>query len=203
MLQDASTNHSLFEDVQALCLGILMLTLGLIVYASAGVFTGGLAGLALILDFTSLAQFGVAFWLLNLPFYLLALARLGWRFTLRMAIAVTLVSAVAYFAAAWITISEIHPAFGSVSGGVLCGTGIILLLRHNFSVGGINVLAHFLQERRLVRAGVSQLVFDVALFVGACFVLPMEQVGWSLLGAMIMNLTIAVNHRPGRYMGVS
>lgn len=33
--------------------------------------------------------------------------------------------------------------------------------------------------------------------------LPLERVGLSVLGAVALNLIIALNHKPGRYMGVS
>ena len=28
------------------------------------------------------------------------------------------------------------------------------------------------------------------------------QIAWSVLGAVVLNLTLAINHRPGRYMNV-
>ncbi len=47
----------------------------------------------------------------------------------------------------------------------------------------------------------------MAMLIGTLFValalLPMDRVGLSVLGAVALNLIIALNHKPGRYMGVS
>lgn len=203
MLRSADERHAWYEDLQALAAGVVMMTLGVVIYVKATLLTGGLAGLALLLQFSELSDFAIAFFALNTPFYILALMRMGWSFTLRTIGAVTLISALARLTPDWLTIAQVHPAYAAIAGGALFGTGVVLLLRHKFSVGGINVLAQFLQERGVIRAGYAQLIFDVALFAGAFFILPAERVAWSLLGAVVMNLVIAINHRPGRYMGLS
>ena len=203
MLEQAKAHHSWYEDAQALVAGVVLLTLGVVIYVKATLLTGGLAGLSLLAEFAGFSDFGTAFFVLNLPFYGLALLRMGWRFTLRTVLAVTLISLFARLTPIWVQLDHVHPAYAAVGGGVMTGAGIILMLRHNFSAGGVNVLAHFLQERNIIRAGYAQLIFDLMLFASAFFVLPPERVGWSVLGAVVMNMTIAINHRPGRYMGVS
>ena len=203
MLEQAKAHHSWYEDAQALVAGVVLLTLGVVIYVKATLLTGGLAGLSLLAEFAGFSDFGTAFFVLNLPFYGLALMRMGWRFTLRTVLAVTLISLFARLTPIWVQLDYVHPAYAAVGGGAMTGAGIILMLRHNFSAGGVNVLAHFLQERKIIRAGYAQLIFDLMLFASAFFVLPPERVGWSVLGAVVMNMTIAINHRPGRYMGVS
>jgi len=46
-----------------------------------------------------------------------------------------------------------------------------------------------------------QLGFDAVLFAAAFLVLDPVMVGLSLLGAVVVNLIIAVNHRRDRYIG--
>ena len=60
-----------------------------------------------------------------------------------------------------------------------------------------------LQERRGWRAGYVQLGFDALVMLAACAVLDPRQVGLSMFGALVVNLIVAMNHRPGRYLGVS
>ena len=50
------------------------------------------------------------------------------------------------------------------------------------------------------RAGWVQLIFDAFIFTIALFMLDSSAVAWSFLGALMANLTIAINHRRDRYI---
>ena len=62
------------------------------------------------------------------------------------------------------------------------------------------MLALFLQERFGVQAGWTQLAFDTALFLYAFAILDWDLVVWSLVGAVVVNAIVAVNHRQDRYI---
>jgi len=47
-----------------------------------------------------------------------------------------------------------------------------------------------------------QMACDALILLVALWLLPPLQVLLSLLGALALNMVIAVNHRSGRYMGV-
>ena len=77
---------------------------------------------------------------------------------------------------------------------------MIILFRHGASLGGLNIVVHWLQERFGWRAGYLQLAIDAAIIAAALALVPVERILVSLLGAAVLNLTLAINHRPGRYM---
>jgi uncharacterized membrane-anchored protein YitT (DUF2179 family) len=52
-----------------------------------------------------------------------------------------------------------------------------------------------------VRAGVFQMVIDSLVVIASLFVVPPVTVLHSVVGAVALNLVLAVNHRPGRYLG--
>jgi uncharacterized membrane-anchored protein YitT (DUF2179 family) len=79
------------------------------------------------------------------------------------------------------------------------GAGMLMLFRHQSSLGGFNVVALMLQERRGWRAGWVQLAMDAAVLVAALAIATPERVGWSVVAALATNLALAINHRPGRY----
>ena len=83
------------------------------------------------------------------------------------------------------------------------GLGLLALFRHRTGLGGVNILALYLQETHGIRAGWFQLGIDALILLGALFLLPWDKVLVSLLGAAVLNLILAINHKPGRYMGVS
>ena len=88
-------------------------------------------------------------------------------------------------------------------GGGLTGTGLLMLFRHRTGLGGVTILAIYLQEDFGVRAGYFQLAVDLAILAAAFFVLSPDRLLLSVVGAAIVNLILAINHKPGRYLGVT
>lgn len=195
--------HRLYEDLLALPLGTLMISIGIVLFAKATVLTGGVAGLALLLQFATGADFSILFFVINLPFYWLAVIRMGWAFTLRTVAAVALISLFVWATPAWLRIEAIAPLYAACAGGAAMGLGLLALARHRTAIGGVNILALYLQERHGVRAGWVQLGIDAAIFAAALFVLPLDKVAMSLVGTIVINAILAMNHKPGRYMAIS
>lgn len=196
------TRHSVIEDVQALLAGTLFVALGLTMYGHAGLITGGVAGAGFVLGYATGLPFGLLFFVLNLPFYWLAWRRLGPAFTLKTFVAVALVSLATWFAPRVVSFDRLHPVVAALAGGVLIGFGLLALLRHRASVGGINILAQYLQERHGLSAGKVQLAIDGVIVLAAVFVLPPERLALSVLGVVAMSGILVMNHKPGRYLGV-
>lgn len=195
--------HRAYEDLMAMLLGTLMVALGVHLYSEAMLLTGSTAGMAFLVQYASGWRFGTVFFLINLPFYWLAIRRMGWNFTLRTFVAIALVSLFSELTSRWIHIAGLAPAYAALMGGSLIGIGMLVLFRHRTSLGGINILALYLQERRGWRAGYVQLAVDGVILLVACSMLPLDKVALSVLGALSLNLIVALNHKPGRYMGVS
>ena len=195
--------HPLWEDALALLTGTALVALGIAFYSHAGLLTGGTVGLAFLLKYLAGWSFGPVFFLLNLPFYALAIWRMGWKFTLRTVCAVGLVSLFAELTPQWVRFAELNVVYAAVFGGFAIGIGLLILFRHRASLGGVNILALFLQERFGLRAGTFQMGIDALIVMAAVFVVPVDKVLLSVLGAVALNLVLAINHRVDRYMGVS
>jgi uncharacterized membrane-anchored protein YitT (DUF2179 family) len=194
--------HTAFEDVQALVTGTLLVALGVAMFQHAGLLTGGTAGIAFLIHYATGWSFGLVFFAVNLPFYGLALRQLGLSFTLKTFAAVALLSLATEALPRLLGFAQLDPAFAAVMGGCLIGVGLLVLFRHRASLGGLNVLVLWLQARRGWRAGTLQLGIDCTILLAAFVVLPPQQALLSLLGAVALNLVVAINHRPGRYLGV-
>jgi uncharacterized membrane-anchored protein YitT (DUF2179 family) len=192
--------HSLFEDAQAFVLGAAMCALGVEFLRANGLVTGQTAGLAVLLSYVTPWTFGAVFFVVNLPFWVLALLRMGPRFTVKSVIAVALLAAFSDLLPRVLEIGRVEPAVGALLAGGCIGLGLIVLFRHGASLGGVGVLALWLQETTGVRAGWVQLAFDACLFAAAFAVLDPLLALWSLLGAAVVNLIVAVNHRRDRYI---
>jgi uncharacterized membrane-anchored protein YitT (DUF2179 family) len=197
---DEAPRHSLFDDVQALVTGTLFVALGLVLFRQAGLMTGGTAGIALLLNHATGWRFGVLLFLVNLPFYVLAWQRMGRRFVAKTVAAVTLLAWLSEVLPEWLQVSWVAPVFAALGGGLLVGAGFIILFRHRASLGGLNVLVLWLQQRFGWRAGYVQAGIDSLIVLAALPWLDATRLALSVLAAVAMNFALAVNHRPGRYV---
>jgi uncharacterized membrane-anchored protein YitT (DUF2179 family) len=203
MSSAATTNaHSIIEDILAIVTGTLLVSLGVALFKQAGLFTGGTAGISFLMHYATGISFGVIFFLINLPFYWFAWKRLGWRFTIKTFCAVALVSIFSDLHSQMLQLGDIPALYSALIGSSVMGVGFIVLFRHQASLGGFNILALYLQEKYGIRAGKLQMFLDVLILLASISVVNFKIVLISILGAIILNLAIMLNHRPGRYMAV-
>jgi uncharacterized membrane-anchored protein YitT (DUF2179 family) len=200
---DPASRHSLLEDVLAIFTGTVLVSLGISMFSQVGLLTGGTAGLAFLLHYASGVSFGWAFFLLNLPFYWLAWRRMGPGFTIKTFCAVGLVALFSGLHPKLIQLQGLTPFYVALIGGAMMGTGFIVLFRHKASLGGINILALYLQERHGFRAGKLQMGLDLLILAASLWLVSIPALIASVLGALMLNLAITLNHRPGRYMAMS
>jgi uncharacterized membrane-anchored protein YitT (DUF2179 family) len=194
---------TLQDDVQGLVTGTLFVALGVFLMKCAGLVPGGLVGVALLLHYATHWDFGAVLFAVNLPFYLLAWTRMGRTFTLRTALAVTLLSVVSWWLPHAIHVQQIDGPLAAVLGGLLCGAGMLIIFRHGASTGGLNVLVLRLQDRFGWPAGKTQMAVDAAIVLAGGWIGgDLRKLALSVLAVVALNLALVYNHRPGRYQPV-
>lgn len=198
----APVPHSLFEDVQALLVAPLLVAFAVLLFQHADLLTGGTVGVAFLIHYLLGWSFGPVVFAVNLPFYVLGVRAMGWGFTVRTFIAVGLLALYSELLPTLISLDALNRVFAAVMGGFLVGLGLLILIRHRASLGGISIVAIYLQQRLQWRAGIVQGAADVVILGAGVFARDPLSVALSVLGALALNLVIAVNHRTGRYMGV-
>jgi uncharacterized membrane-anchored protein YitT (DUF2179 family) len=197
---DTAPAHTVPEDVGGVLTGTFLASMGVYLLGSVGAVTGGTAGLALLLSYALPFSFGPVFLVLNLPFLAVALRTKGVSFTVRTLISVALLAALSELHPVALRLLEVDPIYAVLAGNLLAGVGILVLFRHSSSLGGFNVVALLLQERRGWRAGYVQMVMDLAVVLASLAVAPLRITLLSALGAVVLNTVLAMNHRPGRYV---
>jgi uncharacterized membrane-anchored protein YitT (DUF2179 family) len=196
----SSDRHSILEDIQGVVAGSMLAALGVTMLSSAHLLIGGTAGLGFLLRYSTGLSFGIVFFLLNLPFYWLAYKRLGLAFTLKTFCAVALTSVLTEILPGLIPITGIDPLVAALFGGLLIGTGMLALFRHRASLGGFGILALYLQDKFGWRAGFVQLGLDAVVLALSFFVATPFVILCSIIAAVTLNLTLAINHRTDRYI---
>ncbi|SNY92469.1 Uncharacterised 5xTM membrane BCR, YitT family COG1284 [Cohaesibacter sp. ES.047] len=192
--------HTLFEDIQGIAFGVFSCALGFVFLTHLGLITGQTAGLALIISYVSGYNFGLVFFLVNIPFYWFTYHSLGLAFTIKSAICVACMSLLVEVMPHMIVFEHLDPFFGTLAFGAITGIGLLAIIRHDGSMGGAGALALTIQELTSFKAGYVQQMFDVLIFGSALFLFPLEKVAFSLLGSIILNFIIAVNHRRDHYV---
>ncbi|PRY95255.1 putative 5xTM membrane YitT family protein [Hasllibacter halocynthiae] len=192
--------HTPIENAQGLVCGTMLVGLAVSLLLHLGLVTGQVAGVAALTSYVTGWSYGAVFFALNLPFYVFGWAKMGARFTLISLACVATVSLLTEWLPAVIPFGAVDPWAGSVWFGVMAGFGFIAIFRHGASMGGVGIVALWLQDATGFRAGWTQLIVDAGVFAAAFAILDPMLVLVSLPGTIILNLIIALNHRRDRYV---
>jgi uncharacterized membrane-anchored protein YitT (DUF2179 family) len=195
--------HSIFEDVYAIVTGCSFVVLGLVLLKSAGLVTGGIAGLALLFSYVAPVPAGVLFTLLNIPFMIIAWWTMGRAFVVKAVIANLTISIFAIAFSQVFEVGRVNSLFAALFGGTVVGVGILQLARHHVGVGGLGILALSLHKSRGWNAGNVQLAGDALVLLTA---IPALGIGAgrfivSVASAVAVSGVLMIFHKPGRYTG--
>lgn len=181
--------------------GCILVALGLHILNSAGLLISGTAGAGMILLRLTDLSFGQLFFLLNLPFYVLAWYTLGRDFTLRTFASVSLLSILSELMKYYAVLS-IHPLLSATLGGLLVGFGLIILFRHNTSLGGLNILSVYLERKFNIHASKTTLIADIFVLFAAITFLDLTHLGLSLIAFVLLSSVVGRYHRPPKWAEV-
>ncbi|MCJ7871655.1 YitT family protein [Phaeobacter sp. J2-8] len=180
-------------DIQGLAFGIVMISLGVLFLKSAGLVTGQTAGIALLLSYLLPLDFGPLFFLIGVPFLVLAWVKRGPVFALRTIIVVVGVSIVSDVFGRFVLFERLDAPLAALLGGASSGIGLVAVFRHNASAGGMTILGIILEQKTGFKAGWFQLSVDAFVFLASAFVLSPSQLAYSFLGALITNFAVIWN----------
>ena len=178
--------------------GCLLVALGLHILNSAELLISGTAGIGMILLRLTDLSFGQLFFIINLPFYILAWYALGRDFTLRTFMSVSLLSIMSELMKHYAVLS-IPPLLSAALGGLLVGFGLIILFRHNTSLGGINILAVYLERKFGVHAWKTTLFVDILVLIAALSIVNLTNLAYSLVAFALLSSVIGRYHKPPQW----
>ncbi len=193
--------HTLFEDVYAFAIGCTFIVLGIVFLKAAGLVTGGVAGIALLVSYLIPWPVAVLFMLINIPFFVLAWPAMGRTFMIKTVIVNLAIVGLGFAAPFAFKLQTINPLFAALFGGTIIGMGILSLARHSAGAGGTGVLALYLQKRKGINAGKTQMACDALIMLASVFTLHPQQLLYSAISAVAMSGVLVGFHKPERYIG--
>lgn len=147
-------------------LGCFIVSFGVFILQNSEIITGGTAGLALSISYAINLSFAIAFFVVNIPFYILSIMKMGWKFTISTFFAVSLLSVITELLQ-FVPNFHISPLFGALIGGGIIGVGVSVLFMNGASLGGANILALVLQKKLQLNPGKTMFLFDFfVIFIG-------------------------------------
>ncbi|WP_171005454.1 YitT family protein [Bacillus sp. E(2018)] len=127
---------------------------------------GGTAGIATLVSFMTNWTWGILFLIVNLPFFILSIKKLGWNFSLLTFLCIILISAISDLMD-YLTLPLFSPIAAAIVAGSLIGIGVSFVLNSGASLGGIHILALYLEQKSNINRGISLFVTDFMIVSSA------------------------------------
>lgn len=170
--------------VSLVILGLILTSFGLKFLAMHELTFGGTAGLATVLTFLSPWSWGVLFFLVNIPFFWMSLKKLGKWFTISSFMSIIGISFIRD-GLDMISFFSVPMWLATILAGLCIGFGVTLVLNNGSSLGGIHILALYLDQKWKINRGITIFVSDLLIVVFAGLL-----VGWG--NALLSVFTIFI-----------
>lgn len=125
---------------------------------------------------------------------------MGLQLVLKTVAAIGLVSFFAELNPSFFSLENINPIYASLIANIILGVSFLILFRHKSSMGGINLLAMFMNEKYGISVGKFQMFVDISILIASAFFVDFNLLMISIMGAVVLNMIIAMNHRKDRYV---
>ena len=195
--------HTWYEDLFGLATGSILLGFGIYLLQAGHILTGGTVGLSLLLTRYIHISVSVMYVLVSIPFFFLAIKKKGLVFATRSIINIVVVSYLVSLFPHYISFDVKYTLPVAIIANTILGIGVLAIFRHNSSLGGFNIVALIIQENFKIQAGYVQAVMDLCVLVAGIHIYGLRDSLYSLVGVIILNEILALNHRKDRYIGHS
>ena len=170
-------------------LGTLIVSIGVLILKRSEIITGGTVGLSLSLSYWLDTSFPLMYCLVNIPFYVLSLFKMGWKFTMSTLFAVSSLSLMSA-AAARLPEFVLPGWFGALTGGCVMGLGMAYLFLNGSSLGGSNILALFFHKKFGWNPGKVMFILDGLIIAGSFYSIGFFKSIYSVMSIVILSFII-------------
>ena len=187
-MKDLLKSKNFYIDVVVIILGCFIYSLGVNLFlTNAKLVSGGVTGIALILQYVSDIPSGITVFLLNIPLFFISYKFLSKRFTLYTAIGMLSISLSLIITkplSALIQVNDI--LLYCIYGGVLCGIGMGRVFYRNGSTGGIDIITMVIRKKYSnFEIGKLNFVFNLIIVAIAALIFGLPQALYTLISMFI------------------
>ena len=177
-----------------------LITLGSVIYAIGfqyfmfpnQIVSGGLTGIAMILNRFTNWPVGMMILVMNTPLFLIAWRHFGLDYLIGSLVGTAVSSVCVDVLAMTSIVATDDPMLGSIIGGVIKGAGMGMIYYVGASTGGVDIVAKMLRQRcPQINFGTIVLMIDVVIVVAYAFVLNQFQSAmYSLIGMYVVSKVV-------------
>ncbi len=183
---------------------LFFLTLGSLIYAFAiegflvpsRIIDGGVTGVSMILNTVSNIPLGILILVINIPFIVLALQKLGKRFVISTFYSILVFSAGVtlfnHILHGHCIIENLELFLVSIFGGLILGSGVGLVIRNGASLDGTEILAIYTTKKIPFSVGEIIMFINLFIFTVAGFVYDWQHAMYSIVTYFIAYKTMDV-----------
>ncbi|SCJ98069.1 Uncharacterized BCR%2C YitT family COG1284 [uncultured Clostridium sp.] len=181
-------SKTFYIDVIVIILGCFIYSLGVNLFlTNAKLVSGGVTGIALILQYVSDIPSGVTVFILNIPLFFVSYKFLSKRFTLYTAIGMVSISLSLILTKPLSSLVQVNDMLlYCIYGGVLCGVGMGLVFYRNGSTGGIDIITMVIRKKYSnFEIGKLNFGFNLVIVAVAALIFGLPQALYTLISMFI------------------
>ena len=180
----------LITDSIYIIFGVILIVIGInSLMLPNKITTGGVAGIATIIYYLFKIDLGITIFLINLPLFIIAIIKLGVKFSLKTIITTVLLSV--FLDLFKFQVTGVDLFISSIFGGLLVGLGISFIFKAEASSGGSDLLAQII-HKKYTSINLSMLIFliDFVIVLALVMVFNDIMVGFYCLTAIYVSKKI-------------
>ena len=188
-----------WKDYAIILVGLAIYAIGLIGFIKpVGIVTGGLTGIALLVEYSTGIPLQYTYFLTNLALLGVALKILGVKFLIKTIYGVLVLTSLLTVCQMYITepIVKNEPLLSGVIGAMLCGTGIGLVFSSNGSTGGTDIVVAIINKYKNIAFGRGMLLCDFVIICSSYFLFyDYQKIVYALIvmGVMTYCIDMVIN----------
>lgn len=192
-MKDLIKSKTFFVDVIVIVLGCFIYSLGVNLFlTNAKLVSGGVTGIALILQYISDIPSGITVFLLNIPLFFVSFKYLSKRFTLYTAIGMLSISFSLIITKPLSSLIQVNDILlYCIYGGVLCGVGMGLVFYRNGSTGGIDIITMVIRKKYSnFEIGKLNFAFNLIIVAISAMIFGLPQALYTLISMFIQGIIL-------------
>ena len=188
-----------WKDYFTITLGLILYAVGLVGFIKpGGIVTGALAGVGLLVEYSSGFPLQYTYFIVNMILLAIALKILGVKFLVKTVYGVIVLTGLLSVCQMLFTEPLIagEPLLSAVIGAMMCGAGIGLVFNSNGSTGGTDIVVAIVNKYKNISFGRGMMLCDFVIISSSYFVFQDYQkivVGLIVMGVMTYTIDMVIN----------
>ena len=154
------------------------------------IIDGGVIGISMMVHYLTEWNLGILIFCINIPFILLALRKLGYKFVINTIFANAMLAIATNILSGFNKVTD-DLILSAIFGGIILGFGVGIILRNNASLDGTEMVSITISKKlKVISVGELLMFINLFIYTGAGFMLGWDRALYSILTYYIASKVI-------------